>query len=105
MWIVMEQLTIRVQEDVLDEIEEIADSEDTTKSEIAREYLERGSEYGDLQTENERLQNRIRKLIDMHNEHDELVTYVEENRTLQRQKHEATAVERLKWLVFGGEGR
>lgn len=105
----MEQLTIRVQEDILEEIEEKADVEDTTKSAVAREYLKLGTEYenlqaeyDDLQTENERLQNRIRKLIDMHNEHDELVRYVEENRTLQRQKHEASAIDRLKWIVFGG---
>lgn len=99
----MEQLTIRVREDTLEAIEAEAEERDTSKSEVAREYLGHGADYVDLQTECDRLRNRVQTLIAMHDEHDELVRYVEENRSLQRQKHEAGAVERLKWLVFGGE--
>lgn len=98
----MKQLTIRVPEDTLEEIEDLAAERDSSKSEVAREYLQLGSEYGDLQTENERLRTRVQKLIDMHEQHDELVKHVEQEQALQTKRHNASVVQRAKWFVFGG---
>lgn len=98
----MKQLTIRVPEDTLEEIEDLADERDSSKSEVAREYLELGSKYDALQTENDRLRTRVQKLIDMHDEHDELVRHVEQEQALQVKRHNASVVQRVKWLLFGG---
>ena len=69
---------------------------------------EKGVEYEDLKRENDRLQNRVRKLIDAREEHTELVEYVEEERLDRQREREhreqrrgAPAWRRAKWWLLG----
>jgi uncharacterized protein with von Willebrand factor type A (vWA) domain len=102
----MQQMTFRVADETATEIEEVASERDVSKSEVAREYLELGSEYADLQTENDRLRNRIQTLIRQREEHTELVEYVERKReveTLREERQSAPLWVRTKYWLFGYE--
>jgi chromosome segregation ATPase len=102
----MEQLTIRIATDTLEALETAAAERDVSKSEVAREWIELGSEYDSLQAENDRLHRRIEALIQQREAHQELVEYVSEERQLQRQERErrnANVIQRAKLWVFGRE--
>lgn len=101
-------MTFRVSDEMVTEIEDMANERDISKSEVARELLDLGSEYADLQTENERLQRRVSALIQQREEHGELVAYVEDERELRRrreqrqeQRRQSNAFQRFAWWVFG----
>lgn len=104
----MERLTIRIPEDVLEEIEARASADDVSQSEAARQLLRRGSEYDDLKRENERLRDQLAATNRRIDEHQELVEYVEEERSVQRQREEreqrraqAGVLTRAKWWITG----
>ena len=100
----MEPVTTRIPSDTMEKLEELADETGDSKSEVARELIEKGMEYDELQRENARLQTRIRKLIDQREEHQELVEYVEHEMELHQrreERREAPVWARAKWWVFG----
>lgn len=100
----MHQIAARVPEEVDEAIEAFSDENDCTKSEAVRALLKRGVEYEELQSENERLRNEKRTLINNREEHTELVEYVQEERSLAQersQRRKAPAWRRAKWWLLG----
>jgi len=100
----MQQLTIRVADEMATEIEERADESDASKSEVARELLRLGSEHESLQAECDRLRRELQAANSRYDEHTELVEYVEEerlDRQRERERSHAPAWRRAKWWLFG----
>lgn len=104
----MERLTIRVPEEILDEIERIETADDVSTSEAARRLLRRGTEYERIREERDRFERQYQQLVAQREEHDELVRYVEQERDLQQQRERrrsAPVWERAKWWVLGTPDR
>jgi len=97
----MNQIGARVPEDTDAGVEGYADDNDLSKSEAIRELLARGLEYGDLQSENERLHRERRQILEQRDEHTDLVRAVEDRRTLERERAEAGLWTRFRWWVRG----
>ena len=93
----MNPIASRVPEDTDASIEEYADKNEISKSDAIRELLKRGIEYDRLQTENERLRNEKRMIINQRDEHRELVEYVED----EQRYRQAGLVQRVKWFLRG----
>ncbi|WP_126665177.1 hypothetical protein [Haloterrigena salifodinae] len=66
--------------------------------ELCNEYEDRIAE---LETEVERLRNEKRTLINDREERTELVEYVQEERSLSKQKAQAGIITRAKWFLTG----
>lgn len=98
----MENLPAKVPEDLLEEIEEHADDEHGgNRSEAVRELLRRGLEYDELERDRDRLERQYRQLIERQEEHQELVEYVETERTIEERRRRAGVVTRAKWWLRG----
>lgn len=100
----MESVSTRLDNETYQYVRETADERDVSQAEVLRELIEKGVDYDDLERENERLQNRVRKLIDTREEHTELVEYVEEERSLQERREErsqANVFRRAWWWIAG----
>ncbi|MCL7417444.1 MAG: ribbon-helix-helix protein, CopG family [Halalkalicoccus sp.] len=100
----MERLTVRVPEDLLEEVERVAAADDVSQSEAARQLLRRGTAYDDLKQENERLRDQLAATNRRVDQHTELVEYVREEREVDRRRQErmdAPAWRRAKWWLLG----
>lgn len=108
----MKQITVRLREETIEEVESEAEEADVSRSKVLRDAVESRDEHEeeverlreeveDLRTEVERLRSEKRALIDDREERTELVEYVEQEKTLQQERLEASAVERAKWWLFG----
>ena len=98
------QISIRFDEDRLAEIEARAEEEGVTRSGYIRDSIDAREQLAECRRENERLERRVRKLIEQREEHDELVRYVEEerlDRQRERERSHAPAWRRAKWWLFG----
>lgn len=65
------------------------------------EYEDLRTEYEELQTELERVKNEKRLILEEREEKQELVKYVEDERTFEQKWREAGLGKRLKWKLFG----
>jgi metal-responsive CopG/Arc/MetJ family transcriptional regulator len=110
----MQQITLRVDEDVLDEIEQEAEEAGVSRSEHIREVLRTRNEHDEIRTEYEeriesleteldRAQRRTRQVLEQKEERDELIRYVEQERSLQEDRVRAGIVTRAKWFLVGRE--
>jgi predicted DNA-binding protein len=104
----MESVSTRLDNETHQYVRETADERGISQAEVLRELIEKGVEHDDLKSENERLQRRVRKLIDQREEHDELVEYVEEerldrqrDRERREQRRSAPVWRRAKWWLLG----
>jgi len=104
----MESVSTRLDNETYRYVRETADERDVSQAEVLRELIEKGVGYDDLERENERLQNRIRKLIDTREEHTKLVEYVEDERLdrerereRREQRRQANALRRAWWWLAG----
>ena len=104
----MERLTIRVPEDLLEEIERITDADGVSQSEAARQLLRRGSEYERIHNERDRLERQLSAVNARQGDVDELVEYVESQRDLERRRayreerrSQAGVLTRTKWWLTG----
>jgi len=108
----MDQITLRLRPETVEEVETEADERDLSRSEVLREAVESRNEHeaeverlreevDELRTEVERLRSEKRALIDDREERAELVEYVEQEKSLQEERLQASAVERAKWWLFG----
>ena len=93
----MEQMTFRVPNDVVKHVESEAEERDVSKSKVARELLERGIEYDELQSEVDRLRNQLQATNDRNEIDDKLVKYVEND----IEYHEADLLTKARWFIFG----
>lgn len=130
MQIVMDSITIRLQEGTLTRIEDEAERRDLSKSEVIREwfadrdklqreYEQLQSERDELQAEYDRLRDEYeeqiedlereierthrekRLVLEQREEHTELVNTVKEERSLVKRKAEAGLWTKTKWALFG----
>lgn len=111
----MRNITVRLAEELIEELEAEADEHGKTRSEHIRdtlvtrhehnrehaEYEQQLAEYEqwveELEMENERLRNEKRLIIEQREEHTELREYVEEERSWR----EAGLFTRMRWWVLG----
>lgn len=104
----MEQLTARVPEDMAAEIDDLADESDRSKSDVLRELLRKGLDADAMRAENTELRNRLQAMESRQRDTGELVEFVEEQRSLQREqamrdrlRSEAGVFTRAKWWLTG----
>ena len=104
----MERLTIRVPEELLEEIEDMASADDVSQSEAARQLLRRGTEYSRVRDERDRLERQLSAVNSRQDDVSELVEYVEEQREAERYRDqrrrrldEANILRRWKWKLTG----
>lgn len=109
----MKRLTVSLepeQIDCLDELEEEHDVDSRSAAlrrlfadyeQLQTEYEELMNEYEELQTEVERARRERRQLLAQREEKQELVRYVEDERTTEQRWREASLATRLKWKVTG----
>ena len=90
-------MTFRIPDDIVEHIEEVAEGQDISKSEVVRDLLERGIEYDDLQSKNDELRNQLQATNSRNEVDDKLVRYVENDIDY----HEAGLATKLRWFVFG----
>ena len=114
----MKNVTVRLDPDLVDELEDEAEAEGTTRTEYMREILrtrhERGvsqaeydrlreeyeslqREYDHCQAQVERLQRTNLKILEERDRNTELEVYVSE----QQEWREASWLTRQKWRLFG----
>lgn len=97
----MDQITARVETELVEEIDRRASEQDVSKSEVVRTLLEMGTEYEDLENERDRLRNQLQAMSRRQEEHSDLVTYVEEEREVRRRREHAPIWERARWWILG----
>lgn len=98
----MENLPAKVPEELLEDVEEFAETEhDGNRSEAVRDLLRRGLEYEEIQRDRDRLERQYRQLVERQEEHQELVEYVETERSLERQRRTASLATRARWWLWG----
>jgi predicted DNA-binding protein len=104
----MEQITLRIPTDTLEEVDAEADEEGKTRSEYLRDVIDSRHEHERLQTEVEQLrteverkERRVEAVLEQREEHTELVRAVEREQSLQERKAKAGIVTRVKWWATG----
>ena len=111
----MEQITLRLREETIEDVEVEAEEADTSRSEYLRDLIESRNEHDeevarlqeevdDLRTEVERLRSEKRQLIEDREERQELVKFAEQERDLREMEQEKQAApvwKRAKWWVVG----
>jgi len=111
----MEQITVRLPEEMLDALDEEADEHGVSRSEHIRATLASRNddaadeseverlrdEVAELERDVERLQNEKQLILQEREEKAELAAYVEEERSVEQQWRRAGLGTRLKWRVFG----
>lgn len=117
----MKRVSVKIPEDLVETLDNKAENEDTTRSDVIRNLLddalnptdddqhtELQQRITELERENKRLRNEKRTLIRDREERTELVRYVEEQRELtqyqerrQRLLDDANILRRWKWKLTG----
>lgn len=95
------QTTIDERDARVDELQTDVDDRDARIDELKTRLDERDARVDELQTDVERLQNEKRLILEEREEKEELVKYVEDERTVEQRWREATALKRMKWRLFG----
>lgn len=117
----MKPLTFRVEEETHETLKQEASNEDLSVAEYLRSIVEKRNENETIRDEYEaklteyeskleeyetkldRLEREKLLILEDREEKQELVEYVEEERSLSRQKAEAGIATRAKWWLFGME--
>jgi len=84
----MQQITVRLSEDLIAELDSEAENGDyDSRADRIRDVLESRGEVDELQTEVERLQRERRQILEQRSENQELVRFAEQQQTvLERQE-------------------
>ena len=102
----MDPHTIRMPEDLLDDLADEAEEEGISRADYIRSLLRQRTEYDELRRENERLRRQLQAVNSRQDDVDELVEYVEEEREIQQRREErqsAPVWTRAKRWLFGYE--
>ena len=106
----MPHLSLRVDEELLDELDAEAEERGVSRSDHIRNTLESRERVEELERENQQLRNQLAAVNAHQEDVDELVEYVEEERALQREERErrrererAPIWRRVRWAIFGRE--
>ena len=111
----MDKISVTLREDQVGQLSDLVGEEYDDRSKAVRDLLDRGFEYEDLKRECEQAEARVedlRRQLQQTNagerDVDELVAYVEEERTIQQRREDreqrrqsAPAWRRAKWWLFG----
>ena len=109
----MKRVTVSVEEEHVETIDDFQEANDLdSRSEAVRrlldayedlqtDYEDLHTQYEELQTDVERLRNEKRLILEDREEKQELVEYVEEERTVEQRWREAGLTTRLRWKLFG----
>lgn len=112
----MEQITVRIPEHTLEELDHEAEAEGgvASRSEYIRQIIDQRNddeseaelerlrdEVADLERDVERLQNEKQLILQEREEKAELAAYVEEERSAEQRWRQAGLGTKLKWRVFG----
>lgn len=122
----MDQITLRLDEELLEAVEDEADEHGRSRSEhirailderhdaetvdvaslqvAAREHCALQRELDECRRDRERLRNEKRNIINQREEHGELVEFVEQEKTLQERREErasSNVLRRFKWWLTG----
>ena len=107
----MPRYSVRVSEELDERIEAYTDEYGGSQSAALRELLRRGTEYEDIQRDRDRLRNAQTQLIEQREANQELVEYVEREKSMQERREErerkreerrnAPAWHRAKWWLLG----
>lgn len=109
----MGRFSVSIDDDVQEEVEEWAEEyHDGNRSAAVEELLQHGLEYDDVVDERDDLEARLedlrRQLAEVRSREDdvdEIVRYVEHERSIQERKARAGIVTRAKWFLTGMEGQ
>lgn len=104
----MQSISTRINDATAEEIKEIVDERGSSTSAVVRDLIEKGLEYDDLETENERLQRQLAAVNSRQDDVTEIVEYVENQREMEREhqereqrRREANILKRGWWLLAG----
>jgi metal-responsive CopG/Arc/MetJ family transcriptional regulator len=100
----MQKISVTLRDEQVAELSDLVGSEYQDRSKAVRALIDRGLEYPELETENDRLRAEKRAIIQQREDHGEVLEYVERERDLQRLERErqtASLPKRLRWLLFG----
>jgi len=105
----MGRFSVSVDDDVQERVEKVAEEEhDGNRSAAVETLLRRGMEFQDVVDEREDLKARLEDLRrqlatvrSRENDVDELVEYVETERSIQERRARAGLMTRLRWFVSG----
>lgn len=118
----MERVSLRLPEDLIEDLDTYQDEHEVSRSEACRDLIasaiadERGpnvdervqsvrddleQEITDLKRENDRLHRERRQILEQREEHDELVRAVEREQSLAERRAEAGFLTKTKWALFG----
>jgi HAMP domain-containing protein len=102
------RVTVRLSDTLAKHVDTVRQDDETSDAEAVRECIRRSrrlddveDEVGDLETEVERLRREKRLILEEREEKAELARYVEDQRSAERRRREASAVERARWWLFG----
>lgn len=107
----MVRLSITLTDEQNEQIEDLVESGAySSKNDVVQDWITRDEEVNQLEAEVNQLESTIERLerekqqiLAQQQEHGELVRYVQDERTLSMKKHNASAVQRVKWLLFGDD--
>lgn len=99
----MKSITVSIEEDHIETLDELSQDSGpcANRSEAMRMIISQHSDAQRLAEENERLQREKRQILDQREEHNELVEYVDREKSLQERRIEAAIWERARWWLFG----
>ncbi|WP_122089909.1 ribbon-helix-helix protein, CopG family [Halalkalicoccus subterraneus] len=110
----MQRVSVKLDEDMVEQLDSLADDQSVTRSDIIRDTLDDGlntdddveiqrlqERIADLETENKRLRREKRLVLEQREEHTELVNAVKEEQSLAKRKAEAGLWTKTKWALFG----
>jgi hypothetical protein len=98
----MGRFSASIDDEVLEDLEEHAERKhDGNRSAAVEELIERGLRFDDVVQERDRLDRQLKQLIEQRETSDELVEYVEHERSLQERRARAGLMTRVRWFVTG----
>jgi hypothetical protein len=115
----MEPITLRIESDTLEEIDDEAEQSDQTRAEYLREVIgnrhrheqiqaeheeilrDYEQKVDELETELDRVHSEKRLILEQREENEKLVNYVETEKTLTEKKAQAGVLTRTKWWLTG----
>lgn len=106
------KISITLDEDLLDDVEELVGDQYDNRSEAIRELVRKGLDLDDvvdelqdevehLEAKRDDLRRQLQEVRAREDDVDELVNYVDEQRSIERRQAEAGLVDRARWWLFG----
>lgn len=100
----MAQITLRIDDELLDTLDAEADDHGVSRSQYIRDTLESRHRRDELARENDRLRRQLRATNARQNDVSDLAEYVRDEQAIQQRREErrnAPAWRRAKWWLFG----